>query len=125
MGRRSAPTQCARFHGAWVTIAKEPEEAVSLLGKNHINGMLASRHSLESFLSTQGKAPYELAHFNIATVSVGIALQGGNPLIIPRNEVILQMPTQIRFQEIRDTWHRHLHAPRDRDLTSMSDSPAP
>jgi polar amino acid transport system substrate-binding protein len=122
-GQRSAPTQWARFHGARVSIVEALEEAVSLLRRNEVDGVLASRHGLEYFLSTHGNDPDKLANFNIATAYVGIALPRGSPLIVPLNEVILQLHTQIRFQEIRDNWHRYLEAPRDQGL--MSDSPAP
>jgi polar amino acid transport system substrate-binding protein len=123
LGQGSAPTQWARFHGARVTIVDELEEAVALLRRTDVDGVMASRHGLEYFLSTHGNEPYKLANFNIATAHVGIALPRGSPLATPLNEVILQIQTQIRFQEIRDNWHRHLGGSRDEE--PMSDSPAP
>jgi len=122
VGLRSAPTQWARFHGARVSTVGELEQAVSLLRKNDVDGVLASRHALEYYLSTHGNDPYKLASFNIATAYVGIALPRDSLLTDPLNDVILQIQTQIRFQEIRDNWHRYLEIPSDQK--SMSVSPA-
>jgi ABC-type amino acid transport substrate-binding protein len=96
---------------------------VSLLRRNEVDGVLASRHGLEYFLSTHGNDPDKLANFNIATAYVGIALPRDSLLTDPLNDVILQIQTQSRFQEIRDNWHLYLEIPRDQK--SMSDSPAP
>lgn len=110
IGERSAATQWADYYGARVSAAADLPEAVALLERKNVDGVLASRQVLQYYLVQHKTSPLKLAAFDIASASVGIALPPNSPLRQPLNEVILKLPTQIQFQDIRDNWQRNLQS---------------
>ncbi len=120
VGRRSASTQWAKFYGARLNVVSGLEEAIALLRNNQIDGVMANRHSLEYYLHIHRRSPLKLAAFDIASAYVGIALPRESPLTQPLNEIILQLHTQIRLQDIRNNWQTYIHVSPsgDTDMTA-------
>lgn len=103
----------SRRESSW--FRSDLDEAISLLDGSHVDGVLANRQGLERHLHHHHPSPFKLAAFDIASSYGGIARPKGSPLTQPLNEVILQLHTQIRLQEIRNNWQRYIRNPLPAD----------
>ena len=110
VGQQSAAAQWARFYGARVSSSDNLAKAIQLLNDGQVDGVLAGRHALEYILHTNPLDPFVLADFNISSANIGIVLPRNSKLTQRINEVILEVPTQIAFQEIRERWMARIGA---------------
>jgi polar amino acid transport system substrate-binding protein len=108
VGKGSPAEKWAQFYQARVSVAETLEDAISLLENKQVDGVVYTRLPLEYFLHQNPKAPYQLANFNLGPQPYGIALPLNSPLTGKLNQHILQLPTQLRLQEIQQTWFRSL-----------------
>ena len=101
---KSTAVEWAQYYQARVTPVEHLSEAVSLLKKNQVDGIIYTRLILEHYLQENPQAPYELVRFNLGTQNYGIALTPNSDLTRKLNEKILSIELQIRFQEIIENW---------------------
>ena len=104
VGKGSAQASWAKFYQARVSETERLSEAINLLAKGQVDGVVAPRDSLNYYLLQNPQAPYQLANFNFGTQAYGIALPLNSPLTRKLNEIILQLDIQFRFHEIREDW---------------------
>jgi polar amino acid transport system substrate-binding protein len=116
----------AQFYQARVSVTETLEEAITLLESKRVDGVINTRLALEYYLHQNPKTPYRLANFNLGPQPYGIALPLNSPLTQKLNEHILQLPTQLRLQQIRQTWFQSLEEFSEQDSPgSHKDSVSP
>ncbi|MEG3439379.1 hypothetical protein V0288_19790 [Pannus brasiliensis CCIBt3594] len=83
-------------------------DAIALLEKNQVDGVLYTRGDLEYYLYQHPRVSYQLADFDIGSEYIGIALPFDSPLTRRLNEQILQPRFQLLVREIESNWRRLL-----------------
>ena len=91
-----------------VGLSEDLKDTISLLESKQVDGVVYARLPLEYYLHQNPKAPYQLANFNLGIQPYGIALPLNSPLTRQLDERILQLPTQLRLQQIRQSWFQSL-----------------
>lgn len=106
--RGSAAERWAQFYQARVSVTEDLEAAIDLLESQQVDGVVYARLPLEYYLHQHPQVPYQLASFSLGPQPYGIALPLNSPLTQELNQYILQLPTQINMQKIRQTWFQSL-----------------
>ena len=104
LSKNSASTSWAKFYRARVSEAETLAEAIVMLERGRVDGIVYIESVLEYYLHQHPNAPYRLANFDLAPVNYGIALPLNSSLTRKLNEQILQIKLQLRLKEIRDNW---------------------
>jgi len=109
----AAAERWAQFYQARVSVTESLEAAIDLLESQQVDGVVSTRLSLEYYLHQHPKVPYQVASFSLGSQPYGIALPLNSPLTRELNHYILQLPSQISMQRIRQTWFQSLEEASD------------
>ena len=93
----------AKIYGARAKSASTLNEAIALLGKGTVDGVLFDGAPLRYYLQQNPEAPYKIAPFSLANQTYGFVLPMDSPLRTPIDVVLLDMQRKGEVKKITDS----------------------
>lgn len=93
----------AKIYGARARMAASLNEAIALLGKEEVDGVMFDGAPLRYYLQQNPAAPYKLAPFSLASQTYGFVLPVGSPLRTPTDVVLLDLQRKGEVKTITDS----------------------